>query len=227
MRSFYLSFLLLFLLTENISSHINHYDNLKSLKYDLFRNDKLIGFHNYDFKREGNTLNIESNVKFKISKLGVDLYKYEAKSTEKYKSNKFLSFASTTLQNKKQKYVNISLNANKDALIIDGSSYQGPAKKDFIVGTWWNHEIIKAKAQISAISGRIIEQDVSFIGKEIVEINGKKYNTLHFKFTSSDLSLPDNKKLNTDIWYEENSYIWIKAAFEKRGYWEYRLKKIN
>ena len=35
------------------------------------------------------------------------------------------------------------------------------------------------------------------------------------------------KKLNTDLWYEEDTYLWVKAAFEKTGYWEYRLKKVN
>ena len=50
---------------------------------------------------------------------------------------------------------------------------------------------------------------------------------LYFNFKSSDETLPDSKKLNTDIWYEENTYLWVKAAFEKTGYWEYRLKNIN
>ena len=31
------------------------------------------------------------------------------------------------------------------------------------------------------------------------------------------------KKLNTDIWYEEETYLWVKAAFDKTGYWEYRI----
>ena len=44
------------------------------------------------------------------------------------------------------------------------------------------------------------------------------YKTLRFNFKSSDKTLPDSKKLNTDIWYEENSYLWVKAAFEKSGY---------
>ena len=92
------------------------------------------------------------------------------------------------------------------------------------MGTWWNHEIVKSKAQISAISGRIIEQKVTFVGKEEVTLNGKTYNTLRFNFKSSDKSLPDNKKLNTDIWYDEKSFLWVKAAFDKTGYWEYRLK---
>ena len=219
--------ILFFLSTVNISTHVEHYNNLKLLKYDLFRNGKLIGYHNYNFEREKEFLNVKSLVNFKITKLGVDLYKYEAESVERYKNDTFFNFSSKTIQNKKEKYVNISLHDDKKNLIIDGSSYKGLASKDFIVGTWWNHEIIKAKAQISAISGRIIKQNVNFVGKEEIILDGKKYQTLHFKFSSSDMTLPDNKKLNTDIWYEENSFLWVKAAFEKRGYWEYRLKKAE
>ena len=79
-----------------------------------------------------------------------------------------INYKSKTKQNKKDRYVNITTTDNN--LLIDGSSYKGKANKDFIVGTWWNHEIVKAKAQISAISGRIIEQTVTFIGKEEVVI---------------------------------------------------------
>ena len=176
--------ILFFLSTVNISTHVEHYNNLKLLKYDLFRNGKLIGYHNYNFEREKEFLNVKSLVNFKITKLGVDLYKYEAESVERYKNDTFFNFSSKTIQNKKEKYVNISLHDDKKNLIIDGSSYKGLASKDFIVGTWWNHEIIKAKAQISAISGRIIKQNVNFVGKEEIILDGKKYQTLHFKFSS-------------------------------------------
>ena len=111
----------------------------------------------------------------------------------------------------KKKYVNIKFNKDDDNLIIDGSSYKGNADKDFIVGTWWNHEIINSKAQISAISGRIIKQKVTFIGKEDVKIGDKIYKTLRFNFKSADENLSDSKKLNTDIWYEENTYLWVKV----------------
>ena len=58
-------------------------------------------------------------------------------------------------------------------------------------------------------------------------IGEKVFNTLHFNFKSSDATLPDKKKLNTDIWYDESTYLWVKAAFDKTGYWEYRIKKYK
>ena len=55
----------------------------------------------------------------------------------------------------------------------------------------------------------------------------RDFSTLRFNFSSSDPSLSKDKKLNTDIWYEEDTFLWVKAAFDKTGYWEYRLKKVK
>ena len=224
MKKIIVSIIILFSLNFKAISHVQHYDDFNYLEYELFRNNESIGYHKYDFLRDGDNLSIVSEVSFKITKLGVDLYEYFAKSEENYKKGVFKSYFSKTKQNKKDRYVNIRVNTDGKNLIIDGSSYKGKADKEFIVGTWWNHEIVKAKAQISGISGRIIEQTVTFIGKEEVQIGNKTYKTLHFNFKSSDETLPDSKKLNTDIWYDEETYLWVKAAFEKTGYWEYRLK---
>ena len=227
MKKLIFSIVIFLFISQKSFAHVEHYANFNYLEYELFRNNKLIGYHKYDFKREGKNLSIVSEVSFKITKLGVDLYKYFAESVENYEKNLFKSYSSKTKQNNKNRYVNIEVDELEDNLIIDGSSYKGKANKEFLVGTWWNHEIIQAKAQISGISGRIIKQTVTFIGKEQVTIGKKTYNTLHFNFKSSDQTLPDSKKLNTDIWYEEDTYLWVKAAFDKTGYWEYRLKKLN
>tara|TARA_E500000178_G_scaffold316432_1_gene336145 strand:- start:548 stop:1231 length:684 start_codon:yes stop_codon:yes gene_type:complete len=227
MKKIILSIVILFLLSFKLFGHVDHYSNYDYLEYELFRNDKSIGYHKFDFERDGKILTIKSEVSFKITKLGVDLYKYFAKSEENYLNGVLKSYSSKTKQNKKDRYVNIQLDPSAEFLLIDGSSYKGKANKEYIVGTWWNHEIVKAKAQISGISGRIIDQTVTFIGKEEVKIGNKTFKTLRFNFKSSDKTLPDSKKLDTDIWYEEDTYLWVKAAFEKTGYWEYRIKKVN
>ena len=227
MKNFLLSIAIFSLFSFKSFSHVEHYAQFNYLEYELFRNNKSIGFHKYNFNREGENLSIVSEVNFKITKLGVDIYKYFAKSSENYEKGIFKGYSSKTKQNKKDRYVNIGIDTVDGSLIIDGSSYKGKANKEFIVGTWWNHEIVKAKAQISGISGRVIEQTVTFLGKEEINIGDKTYKTLHFNFKSSDEALPDSKKLNTDIWYEEDTYLWVKAAFDKTGYWEYRIKDVR
>jgi hypothetical protein len=227
MKKNILSIILFLIFTTQSLSHVQHYDNLNLLEYELFRNGKSIGYHNYSFERKNDYLKVKSVINFKITKLGVDLYKYNAVSEEEYKENQLIKFSSKTIQNKKNKNTEINFDEKKKELIITGSENQLSSPKEHPVGTWWNHEIVQAKAQISAISGRIIKQKVTFSGKEKIELYGKSFDALRFNFSSSDESLPDNKKLNTDVWYDETTKLWLKASFNKSGYWEYRLKNID
>ena len=149
------------------------------------------------------------------------------KSIEKYENDKLIYFKSNTFQNDKEKYVNLKYNESSKKFIIDGSSYKGEASLDCIIGNWWNHKIFKATKQISPLSGSIKEQIVTFIGKEKININNKEYLTEHFKLKSKDENLPDDKKLNFDIWYNPKNNLIIKVSYSKMGNWEYRLKNFE
>ena len=207
------------------NAHVQHYEDLNRIEFDIYRNNKHIGKHVFSFKNSDGLLTVDSEINFKIKKLGILLYKYHVKGTEIYKDGELKKFNSKTNQNGKEKYANIKLENGE--YIIDGSSYKGKAPEDYFIGTWWNHSIIKAEAQSSAVSGRIIKQTVTFLGKEIVKIGDKSYNTLHFNFSSTDKKLPKKKKLNTDVWYDEKSLNWVKATFEKKGKWEYKLVSLD
>ena len=218
-------FLVIITFSTSTNSHIQHYADLKRIEFDIFRNNKHIGKHIFSFKKANGKLLVDSEINFEIKKFGVVIYKYYVKGTETYENNKLIKFNSKTNQNGKEKYVNMKL--ENDEYIIDGSSYKGSAPIDYLLGTWWNHSLIEARAQISAVSGRIIEQKVTFIGKEKLTINNTTYNTLHFNFSSSDKKLAKNKRLNTDVWYDEKSLNWVKASFNKKGEWLYKLVSID
>jgi hypothetical protein len=224
MKKKILSIIIFIVFSSKAIAHLDHYKDINLLEYELFRNDKSIGYHNYVFERNEDILYVESDINFKITKLGIDIYKYLGQTKEQYKGNQLIKFSSNTNQNKKIKNTEINLDKEKNHLVISGSQNQLISPKEYPVGTWWNHEIAQAKAQISAVSGRIIDQKTVFIGKEKIALYGKNYNALRFNFTSTDSSLPENKKLNIDVWYEEETNVWLKAAFNKKGYWEYRLK---
>ena len=206
-------------------AHVQHYEDLNRIEFDIYRNQNHIGKHVFSFKKLNGELAVESEINFQIKKFGVVLYKYHVKGTEIYKDGKLVKFNSKTNQNGKVKYVNMKL--DNEEYNIDGSSYQGKAPIDFMIGTWWNHSIVKASAQISAVSGRIIRQKVTFLGKETIKIHDKIYNTLHFNFSSTDKKLAKDKKLNTDVWYDEKTLNWVKASFNKKGKWEYKLFSVE
>lgn len=209
----------------SLSAHVQHYDNLNRIAFDIYRNNKHIGKHVFTFTKSNDQLSVKSEINFVIKKLGIVLYKYHVIGTEIYKDGKLSKFNSKTNQNGKEKYVNMKLENGE--YIIDGSSYKGKAPKEHLLGTWWNHSIVKAAAQISAVSGRIINQKVTFLGKENIKLGKKNYDTLHFNFSSTDTKLAKDKKLNTDVWYDEETLYWVKASFKKKGDWEYKLVSIE
>jgi len=206
-------------------AHVSHYQKLNKLEFDLYRNDQLVGQHIYLFNRNGKNLTVLNKINFKVKILGITVYRYSSEGQEKYIEGKFENFSAETNHNNKKKFCKIY--KKEDKFYIEGSSYKDFAPENFIIGTWWNHEIINYVSQVSAGSGRIIEHSVKFLGRETIKVNNKKYSALKFNFSSSDSSLSKGKELNTNIWYDEETLIWLKAGFNKNGRWEYRLKKMQ
>ena len=219
--------LILFLLINPINSmaHIGHYIKYNKIEMEIYRNGELIGYNYYFFEKNDEETVITNQIKFSVKILGATIFKVEGYSEEKYFKDQLISFNSKTLQNDKKKFVNLTFNENTQKFDIKGSSYNGEASKNNVVGNWWNHKILQTDSQISPISGSIKEQIVTFVGKEKIRINEKIYNTDHFTLKSKDMSLPKDKRLDFNIWYEkENSRI-IKVSYSRMGNWEYILKK--
>ena len=221
-KYFLLAFIILFFAVNSVFAHVSHYKKIKFLKYGLFLNNKLIGNHVFNFRQEGDLFYVISKGNFKVDKLGVVLMDYKTESEEIYKDDKLIRFNSKTKQNDKIKFSKVFLN-EKNKLYVDGSSYKGETDNNSLVGSWWNHEIVKNSKQISPISGRIIKQKVNFLGKESIDVNGNKFEALHFHFLSDDDKPLNKKKLNMHVWYDTKTLLWLKASYNKFGNWEYRL----
>ncbi|WP_075502443.1 DUF6134 family protein [Candidatus Pelagibacter communis] len=220
--------ILIFALFSSISlAHMDHYKNLNKIEMEIFRNGQLIGYSNYSFVRKGNNTIITNRTKFSVKVLGATIFKIEGYSEEKYFKNQLISFNSKTKQNDKQKFVELIFDKNSKKFDIKGSSYNGGASIDNVIGNWWNHKILQADSQISPISGSIKEQVVTFIGKVKIEQYGKIYNVDHFTLKSKDMTLPKDKRLDFNIWYDKKNAQIIRISYSRMGNWEYRLKNFE
>lgn len=224
-RLFFFIFILLLSSSTSLFSHVQHYNKVKHLKYNLFFNDELIGYHTFDFINKDEILKVHGRGYFKVSKLGINIMEYRTSSKAEYKGNQLIKFHSNTTQNGKKKYVKIQLKDNK--LHVDGSSFKGKTDITSMVSSWWNHEIVKKNKQISSISGRVIDQKVKFLGKDKININKNVFNSLNFHFFSNNDKPFNEKKLNIKIWYDAKTLLWIKASYEKFGTWEYKISEVK
>ena len=226
MKKFVISLLAIFFSSISLA-HMGHYNKFDKIEMEILRNDEVIGYNNYFFKRDGDKTIVKNQYKFEVKLLSATIFKVEGYGEEIYLKDNLISFQSKTLQNKKEKFVNLKLDTINKKFDIKGSSYSGEASVKNIIGNWWSHKILQAESQISPISGSIKEQIVTFVGKENISINGKKYETDHFKLTSKDMSLPEDKKLNFNIWLDKKTSVIVKISYERMGNWEYRLKNLE
>ena len=221
--------ILIFFLTYSLNSnaHMEHYNKFNKIEMEILKDGEVIGYNYYFFKKDGNKTTVTNQIKFTVKLFGATIFEVEGYGEEKYVEDKLISFNSKTLQNGKQKYVSLKFNNQIKKFDIQGSSFSGDASTNNVIGNWWNHKILQSNSQISPISGSIKEQVVTFIGKEKIELYGKSYDVDHFKLTSKDMSLPKDKRLNFDIWYDKKSSLILKVTYSRLGNWEYKVKNFE
>ena len=221
--------LLIFFLTYsfNGATHMAHYNKFNKIEMEILKDGEVIGYNYYFFKKNKNETIVTNQIKFTVKIFGATVFEIEGYGEEKYIKDKLISFNSKTRQNKKEKFVNLKLNEERNEFEIKGSSYSGKASTDNVVGNWWSHKVLQSNSQISPISGSIKEQVVTFIGKEKLELYGTSYDVEHFKLTSKDMSIPKDKRLNFDIWFDKKNALILKVTYSRMGNWEYRVKNFE
>ena len=223
----FLFFIFLFIYSFNSNAHMAHSNTFNKIEMEILRDGEVIGYNYYFFKKDLDNTTVTNQLKFTVKLLGATIFEVESYGEEKYNKDKLISFNSKTKQNKKDKYVQLEFNEEKNNYDINGSSFKGSASIDNVIGNWWSHKILQTNSQISPISGSIKEQVVTFIGKEKIELYGKTHEVEHFKLTSKDMSIPKDKRLNFDIWFDKENALILKVAYSRMGNWEYRVKKFE
>ena len=204
-----------------------HYNKFSKIEMEVLRNGEVIGYNYYFFKKDLDNTIVTNQLKFTVKLFGATVFEVESYGEEIYDKDKLISFNSKTQQNKKDKYVQLKLNDKENKYEIKGSSYTGSASIENVIGNWWSHKILQTNSQISPISGSIKEQVVTFIKKEKIELYGNTYEVEHFKLTSKDMSIPEDKRLNFDIWFNKKNALILKVTYSRMGNWEYRVKKFE
>mgnify|MGYP001192585315 CR=1 FL=1 len=222
-----LIYLLFLLLPSALYAHTDHYKNIQLIEMEIFKDGKKIGFSKFEFIKKNQEFEVKNTTEFQVKILGVTIFSIASTGVEKYKNDKLISFKSETMQNDKKKFVNLIYDKNQNKFTIEGSSFKGKASVDNVVGNWWNHKILQADSQISPLSGSIKKQTIEFVGKEVIKLYGTDIKTEKFKLKSPEKDIDEDKKLDFDIWYDKETALIVKIAYQRLGNWEYRLKIVK
>ena len=211
----------------NVYAHTDHYKNIKSIEMEIFKDNKYIGFSKFFFNKTQKKFEVTNTTNFEVKIMGITVFSVISEGLEIYENDQLIYFKSDTVQNDKKKFVEVFFDEENRNFKINGSSYKGTGNLENIIGNWWNHRLLQSDTQISPLSGSIKKQSVEFLKKEKIILYENEINVEKFRLKSTDESLPKDKRLDFEIWYDKKRAMIVKIRYKRLGTWEYRLKKVN
>ena len=211
----------------NAYAHTDHYKNIKSIEMEIFKDNKYIGFSKFFFNKTPKKFEVTNITNFEVKLMGITVFSVISEGLEIYENDQLIYFKSDTVQNDKKKFVEVFFDEEKRNFKINGSSYKGTGNLENIIGNWWNHRLLQSDTQISPLSGSIKKQSVEFLKKEKIRLYENEINVEKFRLKSIDESLPKDKRLDFEIWYDKERAMIVKIRYKRLGTWEYRLKEVN
>ena len=88
----YIHIFFLFIFASQGNAHTSHYDEIKVINMEIFRDGEVIGYSNYFFEHGNNTIEVKNYTQFKVKLLGVVIFSISSEAHEKYKNDKLIYF---------------------------------------------------------------------------------------------------------------------------------------
>ena len=222
MFRFFLVFIFIIFYSLNLNAHIDHNKNLNKIEFDIYRNNEKVGYHKVTFSNKNGFKEVSTDVYFDIKLLGVSIYKYHSLGKEIYKDHKLIEFKSTTKDGNDKDYCNITMSKSGEYNFdgtTEGKFYKYSSKKDFSLGTWWNHDVLINNNFVLGQSCRSTETKITFLNKEEKLINNKKQIVQFFNVKGEGIDVK--------IGFTDNTLQWVSMDFSLKGEWNYQLKNLN
>ncbi|MSP06724.1 MAG: hypothetical protein EXR13_04070 [Candidatus Fonsibacter sp.] len=215
-------FILIFsiLLSLNLNAHIDHNKNIKKIEFDIYRNNEKVGYHKVIFADKDGLKEISTDVFFNIKLLGVSIYEYHSIGKEIYKENKLIEFKSETKDGGDKDYCKITISNNGEYSFdgtTEGKFFKYSSKKNFSLGTWWNHDVLINNNFVAGQSCRPTNTKVTFLKEEERVIDDKK-QIVNFYNVKGEL-------IDVQIGFAKDTLQWVSMDFSLKGEWNYQLKK--
>ena len=222
MFRFFLILIFSIFFSANLNAHADHNKDLNNIEFDIYRNKEKVGYHKVTFTNKNGLKEISTDVFFDIKLLGVSIYKYHSLGKEIYRGNKLIEFKSKTKDGNDKDYCNITIATNGEYNFdgtTEGKFFKYSSKKDFSLGTWWNHDVLINNNFVFGQSCRSTETKITFLNKEERQINDKKQIVQLFNVKGEGIDIK--------IGFTDNTFQWVSMDFSLKGEWNYQLKTLN
>lgn len=170
--------------------------------FDIIRKGDRIGYHAVKVEETGDgTVRVATRIEMQVKFGPIPVFRYEHVANETWRNGRLESLSSTTDNNGKPE--SLSVRREGEALLIDGTRFQGTGPGDAIPSSYWNRAIVSTSTLLDTQNGRLIEVTTANLGQ-----------------TTSPAGAPAEQhrltgSVDLNLWYDGPR--WVGADFVVRG----------
>ena len=169
--------------------------------FDVYRNDKRVGTHEVLFKRDGETLVVDSDFNLSLRILGLFTYDYRYQSSESWANGTLIALDATIDDNGDETSVRVT--KTNGMLKIAGPGAEEIAPLGIYPTTHWNAGVIGTTQVINTITGSVNNVILKDKGRMDVPTGDTVRSATHFAYQGD---------LSTEVWYDDDGR-WVKMQF--------------
>jgi len=175
--------------------------------YDVYLDDKPIGYHRFDFQAQGDKTVLSSEAEFNVKVLFINAFSYEHENREVWRDGCLTEIDAYTDSNGKEFEVEGSLEGDA----FDLKKAKEPTTLPGCVKTfaYWNTDILNETRLLNSQTGEYEDVTVAADGRETLSIDGKELQTERYRLTT--------RKGDIKLWYTADEQRWVALDAPAKG----------
>jgi len=176
------------------------------LRFDVVRDGDVVGRHRATFRRDGDTLTVDSRMSLEIGFLGLALFTYDYSSTGTWRDGRLISLNARTDEDGDVRTVAARWAADQGRFLVEGSKGSQSAPHPVVPTNHWNPAAVTQDVVLNTITGGLNTVEVRPGPIERVATGTGPREARRFDYTG---------ELVASVWYDARGR-WVKLRFEGR-----------
>lgn len=163
-------------------------DGARKLSFDVFLDDRAIGFHGFELVPAGDGVRIETRAEFEVKLLLITAFEYDHRNTELWRDGCLQSIDARTDSNGKQ--YSVRGQARDDAFVVATS--QGERRLGDCVATfaYWDRELLLQRRQLlNSQTGEYVPVRIDSLGRDRIRIGGREVPVERYSLKGGELDI--------------------------------------
>ena len=182
-------------------------DDRRTWAFDVYLDDKAIGYHNFAVAEEGTRTVLETEAEFDVKFLFVTAFRYKHSNTEIWSDGCLDELYATTDNNGEL----LTVTGAEESKAFEVSSKRGEQTLDGCVRSfaYWNPAILEADRLLNSQTGEYEDVDVQLEGEDLINVAGQEVSANRYRVSVS--------RGDIFLWYTKSDNTWVALDAPAKG----------